>query len=49
MELSVLLRLLILLREGGMFEGILSDKEFVYSAISMLIIGLALHKYRKKG
>ena len=32
-----------------MFEGILSDKEFIYSAIGMLIIGLALHKYRKKG
>ena len=29
-----------------MFEGILSDSEFIYTAIGMLIIGLALHKWK---
>ena len=31
-----------------MFEGIFSDSEFIYTALGMLIIGLALHKYRRK-
>lgn len=31
-----------------MFEGILSDSEFIYTAIGMLIIGLALHKWKRK-
>ncbi len=30
-----------------MFEGILSDSSFIYSAIGMLIIGLALHKWKR--
>lgn len=30
-----------------MFEGILSDSEFIYTAIGMLIIGLALHKWKR--
>ena len=31
-----------------MFEGILSDSEFIYTAVGMLIIGLALHKWKRK-
>lgn len=30
-----------------MFENILSDKEFIYTAIGMIILGLALHKWKK--
>ena len=30
-----------------MFEGILSDSNFIYSAIGMLIIGLALHNWKR--
>ena len=30
-----------------MFEGIISDSEFIYTAIGMLIIGLALHKWKR--
>ena len=30
-----------------MFEGILSDSEFIYTVIGMLIIGLALHKWKR--
>jgi hypothetical protein len=30
-----------------MFEGILSDSEFIYTAVGMLIIGLALHKWKR--
>jgi len=31
-----------------MFEGILSDNEFIYTAIGFLIMGLALGSRRKK-
>jgi len=31
-----------------MFEGILEDKDFLYSAISMLIIGLSFHIFGKR-
>ncbi len=31
-----------------MFDGILTDPEFIYTAIGMLIIGLALHKWKRK-
>jgi len=30
-----------------MLENILNDKEFIYTAIGMVIIGLALHKWKK--
>ena len=30
-----------------MFDGILTDQEFIYTAIGMLIIGLALHKWKR--
>ena len=30
-----------------MFEGILSDTNFIYTAVGMLIIGLALHKWKR--
>jgi len=30
-----------------MLESILNDKEFIYTAIGMVIIGLALHKWKK--
>jgi len=34
-------------RRNDMFDGILADPEFIYTAIGMLIIGLALHKWKR--